>query len=83
MVLLRQTDGGFFMSETQQQPLAIEALVSRRCDELGLSHKELIRRCGYKNVSKGLRRLEQLYAGRFQRKCRTYRHASGCTRSAG
>ena len=41
------------MSETQQQTLAIEALVRRRCDELGLTPPELIRRCGYQNVSKG------------------------------
>ena len=54
------------MSETQQQPLAIEALVSCCCDELGLSREELIRRCGYKNISKGLRRLEQLYAADFK-----------------
>ena len=27
------------MSETQQQTLAIEALVSRRCDELGLTQQ--------------------------------------------
>ena len=38
------------MSESQKQTLEIEALVSRRCDELGLSPKGLIRRCGYKNV---------------------------------
>ena len=48
------TDGGFFMSVTEQQTLAIEALVRRRCDELGLTPPELIRRCGYQNVSKGL-----------------------------
>ena len=54
------------MSESQKQTLEIEALVSRRCDELGLSPKGLIRRCGYKNVSKGLRRLGQLRAGDFK-----------------
>ena len=42
------------MSVTEQQTLAIEALVRRRCDELGLTPPELIRRCGYQNVSKGL-----------------------------
>ena len=55
------------MSETQQQTLAIEALVRRRCDELGLNPPELVRRCGYQNVSKGLRRLEQLRAGDFKK----------------
>ena len=42
------------MSVTEQQTLAIEALVRRRCDELGLTQPELIRRGGYQNVSKGL-----------------------------
>ena len=55
------------MSETQQQTLAIEALVRGRCEELGLRPAELVRRCGYQNVSKGLRRLEQLCAGNFTR----------------
>ena len=55
------------MSETQKQTLAIEALVRRRCDELGLTQPELIRRCEYQNVSKGLRRLEQLCSGDFKR----------------
>jgi hypothetical protein len=54
------------MPETQQQTLAIEALVRGRCQELGLRPVELVRRCGYKNVSKGLRRLEQLRAGNFK-----------------
>jgi hypothetical protein len=40
--------------------------VSRRCDELGLSHKELVRRAGYKNIAKGLRRLEQLCGADFK-----------------
>jgi hypothetical protein len=55
------------MPETQHETLAIQALVSRRCNDLGLNHKKLIRRCGYKNISKGLRRLEQLFAGDFKR----------------
>ena len=56
-VLLRQLTEDFFMSETRQT-LAIESLVRRRCMELGLSQPELTRRCGYKNISKGLRRLD-------------------------
>src|SRR6476469_9328012 len=55
------------MSEVQQQALAIETLVRGRCEELGLKPVELVRRCGYQNVSKGLRRLEQLRAGDFAR----------------
>ena len=39
----------------------------RRCNELGLTQPELIRRCRYQNVSKGLRRLEQLYSGDFKK----------------
>ena len=34
--------------------------------ELGLSQPELTRRYGYKNISKGLRRLDQLYWGDFK-----------------
>ena len=55
------------MSDTQQQTLAISALVRSRCKELGLCPVELVRRCGYKNVSKGLRRLEQLRTGDLTR----------------
>ncbi len=47
------------------QQLPIQTLVFSRCEELGLRRAELIRRCGYKNVSKGLRRLEQLCRGDF------------------
>jgi hypothetical protein len=51
------------MPDTQQQMLAIDALVSSRCKKLGLSPVALVRRCGYKNVTKGIRRLEQLRTG--------------------
>ena len=54
---------GIFMSNEQ---LPIEALVSDRCKELGLRPVELIQRCGYKNISKGLRRLEQLCNANFR-----------------
>ena len=50
------------MSEEQ---LPINTLVSNRCRELGLRPVELVRRCGYKNVSKGLRRLEHFCQGNF------------------
>src|SRR4051794_32290734 len=36
-----------------QQQLAIEVLVRDRCHELDLRPVELVRRCGYQNVSKG------------------------------
>jgi len=47
------------------QHLPIKTLVSRRCEELSVSPAELVRRCGYRNVPKGLRRLEQLCQGDF------------------
>jgi hypothetical protein len=45
--------------------LPIATLVSGRCKKLSLRPVELIRRCGYKNVSKGLRRLEHFCQGNF------------------
>ena len=47
--------------------LPIQTLICSRSDELGLSAVELVRRCGYKNIPKGLRRLEQLCQGDFAR----------------
>jgi hypothetical protein len=55
------------MPDTQEKTLAISALVGRRCRDLGLSGVELVHLCGYKNISKGLGRLEQLHAGDFKR----------------
>lgn len=52
------------MIETDS-PLSI--VIRRRCQDLGLSRSELVRRCGYKNISKGLRRLDQVYAGEFEK----------------
>ncbi len=46
---------------------AIGGLVSNRCRELGLDRAGLIRRTGYKNVAKGLRRLDDLFAGELER----------------
>ncbi len=45
--------------------LPITALVSTRCKELHLRPVELVRRCGYRNISKGLRRLDSLSHGYF------------------
>jgi hypothetical protein len=47
-------------------PLPITALVISRSKELGLSRSELVRRAGYTNTSKGLRRLEKLCEGEFR-----------------
>ena len=46
--------------------LPIKTLICNRCDELGLRPAEVVRRCGYKNISKGLRRLESVTQGCFK-----------------
>jgi len=51
------------MSEDQ---LPIQTLISSRRNELGLRAADVVRRCGYKNVSKGLRRLESVHHGCFK-----------------
>jgi hypothetical protein len=51
----------------EEAPLAIQILIDERCRERDLSRSELVRRCGYKNVSKGLHRLDELYGGDLQR----------------
>jgi hypothetical protein len=51
------------MAETDLSPLPIRALIEARCDGLGLSHADLVRRAGYRNVGKGIRRLEALMSG--------------------
>jgi hypothetical protein len=43
--------------------LPIKTLISNRCDALSLRLSDLVRRCGYKNISKGLRRLESVQQG--------------------
>lgn len=45
------------------KPLAIESLIVDRSAVLGLSRLGLVRRAGYKNIPKGLRRLEDLLQG--------------------
>jgi hypothetical protein len=47
--------------------LPLTILIRQRSQELGLSRSELVRRCGYKNISKGLRRLDEVYAGDFEK----------------
>lgn len=53
------------MSETQNT-LPITALIISRSNELGLSRTDLVRHAGYTNITKGLRRLEQLCEGEFR-----------------
>jgi hypothetical protein len=45
------------------EPLAITALINSRCKEIGLTPAQLVKRAGYKNEAKGIRRLEGLFAG--------------------
>ena len=45
------------------EPLAIELLIVNRSRVLDLSRPDLMRRAGYKNIAKGLRRLDELLAG--------------------
>jgi hypothetical protein len=51
----------------QEATLAIQVLIEGRSLELGLSRSGLVQRCGYKNITKGIRRLDELYAGDLQR----------------
>jgi hypothetical protein len=44
-------------------PFAIAALIESRSRDLGLSRAELVRRAGFKNIAKGMRRLDSLVAG--------------------
>ena len=45
------------------EPLAIGSLIVDRSRVLDLSRPDLVRRAGYKNIAKGLRRLDELLAG--------------------
>ena len=45
--------------------LPIAELIASRLVEIGLQRPELVRRLGYNNIAKGLRRLDDLCAGRF------------------
>jgi hypothetical protein len=47
----------------EEAPLAIQVLIEDRSRELELSRSEVVRRCGYKKITKGIRRLDALYAG--------------------
>jgi hypothetical protein len=41
----------------------VSTLIADRCDELGLTRADLIRRAGYANMARGLRRLQALMNG--------------------
>jgi hypothetical protein len=47
-------------------PTPIQQLIEDRCQYLGLSRRHLIRRAGYENTAKGLRRLDELLAGELR-----------------
>jgi hypothetical protein len=47
--------------------LPIQNLINERCRELDLRRTELVVRCGYKNTSKGLRRLDQVNTGDLEK----------------
>jgi hypothetical protein len=41
----------------------IHELIENRCNELGIGRSQLAQRCGFKNISKGLRRIDTVCAG--------------------
>jgi hypothetical protein len=47
-------------------PTPIQQLIEDRCQYLGLSRRQLVRRAGYRNLAKGLRRLDELLAGELR-----------------
>ena len=51
---------------TSAEILAIETLIVDRSKALGLSRPDLVRRAGYRNVAKGLRRLDELCVGEMK-----------------
>jgi len=53
-------------SMIQSNQLAIETLILERSEALGLKRSDLVLRAGFKNVAKGLRRLDQLCAGELK-----------------
>ena len=58
---------GVMPISTDSDHLAIEALILERCRTLGLTRAELIRRAGFRNEAKGLRRLDELCAGDLEK----------------
>ena len=46
--------------------LAIAALIRSRLTELGLSRGEFAKRLGYKNIAKGIRRIDAMFEGNIE-----------------
>jgi hypothetical protein len=55
------------------EPLAIESLIVDRSRVLNLSRPDLMRRASYKNIAKGLRRLDELLTGELNKTRRLIR----------
>jgi len=53
------------MNDSSFQSPPIQALLHEHLKAIGISDAELVRRAGYQNISKGLRRLEEVRAGNF------------------
>jgi hypothetical protein len=62
--------------------LPLSALVTERCTELDLSRSKLVARCGYKNISKGIRRLEQVVRISWERPTGLRKYCSSELRAA-
>jgi hypothetical protein len=50
-----------------RQDTPFRLLITKRCRELGLSRSDLVGRCDFKNITKGLRRLDAACDGDFDR----------------
>jgi hypothetical protein len=50
-----------------EKPLAIASLIAERSRELDLSRADLVRRTNYKNIAKGLRRLDNALSGELDK----------------
>ena len=63
--------------------LPIAALICNRSEELGLSAVELVRRCGYKNISEGSAASGATLPGRLCEKHRPHSRSAFCIGSDG
>ena len=54
-------------SPRMQSTYPLPDLIARRCEELGLTRMQLLKRMGYANVTKGLRRLTAIEQGNLRR----------------
>jgi hypothetical protein len=51
--------------EASSTILPIAELIAKRCEELGISRADVVKRCGSLNVQKGLKKLEQFCDGQL------------------